>query len=243
MEQRFAGQSVIVSGGSAGFGLGAAQRFAAEGATVWITGRDEARLAAAAAGTALRPVAADACDPVAWERLVAEVVTTTGRLDVLLNNAGAGVMIAPVDEQTPAAIQESITVNLLSAIFGCRAVVPTMKAQRRGTIVNVLSICAREAWPGWSIYSAAKAGLRQFTECLQVELRAHGVRAGSLIPSWGATSFSAASDLPSLSPEVLAQAIQPEEFGALVADICATPPHLTILDATLLPLVQRIEPL
>ncbi len=244
MAARFEGWSVIVTGGSAGYGLGTVRRLAAEGARVWATARGEARLRAAVAdlpGITAWP--ADVTDPAAWDRLVAAVLAATGRLDALVNNAGAGIRIAPLDEQSPETITESLAVNLTGAILGCRAAAPPMKSQGRGTIINVLSICAREAWPGYSVYSAAKAGLLQFTNCLHTELRPHGVRATSLIPSWGATEFAAAAHLPGPDPAVRAASTQPDEFGAIVADLLALPPHLTMLDCTVLPLVQAIEPL
>jgi short-subunit dehydrogenase len=118
-----------------------------------------------------------------------------------------------------------------------------MKRQRSGTIVNVSSVCQRQAWPGWSMYSAAKAGLAQLSNCLYTELRPFGVRVTTVIPSWGATQFLDAANLPGRSPEEDALCIQPEELGDLVVTVCELPAHLALQDLTLWPLIQQVEPL
>lgn len=243
-EGRLAGQIAIVTGGSAGYGLGTVRRLVAEGATVYATARGRGRLEAAVSDLPnVHPMVADVTSAEDWERLVTAVTDSTGRIDILVNNAGAGIRVAPLDEQSVTDIEMSVAVNLVGPMLGCRAVAPRMKARGRGTIINVLSICCRQAWGGWSVYSAAKAGLEQFTRCLHVELRPHGVRVTSLIPSWGNTSFAEALGRPPLEEERARLATQPEEFGRVVTEICALPPHLTVLDLTLLPLVQEIEPL
>ena len=113
-----------------------------------------------------------------------------GPVDAIVNNAGAGVKIAPAAEQTDYEIAASIDVNLTGAIYGCRRAAPLIVKAGGGTIVNISSVCAHQAWPGWSTYSAAKAGLEQFSKCLYLEHREQGLRVTSIAPSWGATSFS-----------------------------------------------------
>ncbi len=210
---------------------------------MWISGRSEADLRQVAAGIGARAVVADVTVGADWDRLLGEVMREAGRLDILVNNAGAGVRIAPAAEQADAEIERSLAVNLTGAILGCRRAAAIMTRQKSGTIVNVSSVCAVEAWPSWSVYSAAKAGLLQFTRCLYTELRPWGARATCLIPSWGATSFLRASGLADFDPETSLRSIQPAEIGRVVVDICLLPPHLTVQEMTLLPLVQQIEPL
>ena len=81
-----------------------------------------------------------------------------------------------------------------------------------GTIINISSVCARQAWAGWSTYSAAKAGLEQFSKCLYLEHREQGLRVTSLAPSWDATKFSEAADLAAQSAEVRKGSIKPKEL-------------------------------
>lgn len=236
--------TAIVTGGAKGFGSGIAEALRRRGADVWITGRDEAALERTADALKVHAVRADVTRGEDWDRLFGEVSEAgRGRIDILVNNAGAGVRIAPVEEMSDEEIQASISVNLVGAILGCRRAAPVMRKQKSGTIINVSSVCARQAWPGWSVYSAAKAGLVQFSNCLYTELREHGVRVTSVIPSWGATGFLTAANLDALDAETRAGCIQPWDMGELVADICALPPHLQIQDVTLWPLVQEVSPL
>ncbi len=233
----------VVTGGSRGYGAGIAESLKKRGADVWITGRDEDALKAAAGRLGVRALRADVTVPADWDRLFDEVLKAAGRLDILVNNAGAGVRVAPVAEQTDDEISRSIAVNLTGAILGCRRAAPLMKKQKSGTIVNISSICATEAWPGWAVYSAAKAGMLQFSKCLYAELREASVRVTSVIPSWGATEFQQASDIAPLSDEQRKRSIQPGDIGELVAHICSLPSHLEVLDMTVLPMIQEIVPL
>jgi NAD(P)-dependent dehydrogenase (short-subunit alcohol dehydrogenase family) len=79
---------------------------------------------------------------------------------------------------------------------------------------------------GLGVYGSAKAGLEKFARSLYLELRPHGVRVTTVVPSWGATGFCEAAQTGPLDREQYGKAIQPAEIGRLVADICALPPHL-----------------
>lgn len=246
METDLKGWVAVVTGGSKGYGAGIAAALKAAGADVWITGRDRAALDAAAARLGVRGFAADATVPADWDRLFADVLNAGGRLDLLVNNAGGGVKIAPLVEQTDDEIARSIAVNLTGPILGCRRAAAIMAKQKSGLIINISSVCARYAWPGWGPYSAAKAGLGQFGHCLYTELRAAGVRVTTVTPSWGATDFLAAAKVvghPAGKLDVRREVMQPEEMGRLVVDICRQPPHLVLPDVVVQPLVQRIEPM
>jgi NADP-dependent 3-hydroxy acid dehydrogenase YdfG len=237
------GRTAIVTGGSRGYGAGIAGALKKAGTEVWITGRNEAALNSMVSTIGVHGFRGDISDTGDWDRLLREVSNHHESIDILVNNAGGGIKIAPLDEQEDAEIEESLLVNLYGAIAGCRRVVPIMKRQASGTIINIASVCAREAWPGWSIYSAAKAGLVQFSRCLYTEVREQGIRVTSVIPSWGATEFLKAANLQEFDPDTAAKAIQPSDLGELVVSICSLPPHLMIEDITLWPLVQKVEPL
>ncbi len=237
------GKVAVVTGGAKGFGAGITAVLRERGARVWITGRDQSALDRIASDLDVRPIRADVTSPQDWDMVCQSVLAESERVDILVNNAGAGVRIAPLDEMTDEEIQQSISVNLTGAILGCRRVTKIMKQAGGGTIINISSVCQRQAWPGFSVYSAAKAGLGQFSNCLYAELREHGVRVTTLIPSWGSTGFAVAAGLPAHSPEDSAKCIQPRELGELVATVCELPSHLEIQDLTLWPLVQKVEPL
>jgi NAD(P)-dependent dehydrogenase (short-subunit alcohol dehydrogenase family) len=240
---QLSGKTAIVTGGAKGFGAGIAAALRKRGARVWITGRDQGALDRAAAEGDVAAIRADVTSAADWDRVCETVLAEAGRIDVLVNNAGAGIRIDPVTEMSDAEIEQSLAVNLTGAILGCRRVARVMKEAKSGTIVNISSVCERYAWPGFAVYSAAKAGLGQFSKCLYAELREHGVRVTTLIPSWGATGFAEAAGLPSRSPQDAARCIQPEELGEMVATICELPEHLEVQDLTLVPTIQKIEPL
>ena len=236
--------NAVVTGGSKGYGAGIAEALKRSGVDVWITGRDEAALRQTADRLGVKAVKADICLSKDWDRVFEKVLATSGgRLDILVNNAGGGIRIAPTAEQTDEEIARSIEVNLTGAIFGCRRAAAVMAKHRSGTIVNISSVCARQAWPGWSVYAAAKAGLVQFSKGLYTELRETGVRVTSVIPSWGATDFLTAANLPGRDTGTDKQCTQPLELGELVVQLCSLPAHLVIQDVTLLPIVQEIMPL
>ena len=235
--------TIIVTGGSRGYGEGIAEALVKAGARVWITGRDATKLTKTAQRIEAKPFVADVADGEAWDRLMSEVLAQTRQLDVLINNAGEGVTIGPASEQTDAAIAQSLASNLTGAMLGCRRAAAIMQKQGSGLIVNIGSACSTHSWPGWSVYSAAKAGLLMFTRCLLTELRPHGVRATSVLPSWGQTEFTDAANLPPRDPAVLAQCISPADMGQLLVEIAQLPAHLVTEEIKLWPMVQPMAQL
>ena len=236
-------QTAIVTGASRGYGKGIAKALIDAGAKVWITGRNAVALENAAEEIAARPFVADVNDGGGWDRLIAEIIEDSGRLDFLINNAGEGVSIAPLTEQSDEAIEKSLATNLTGAILGCRRAASVMAGQQSGLIVNIGSVCAKHAWGQWSVYSASKAGLLQFTRCLLTELRPSGVRGTSVIPSWGQTEFTDSCGLGSRESEILEKCIAPEELGKLIVQIAEQPAHLVTEEVTLWPMVQPISQL
>lgn len=232
----------IVTGGATGYGYGIAQALKARGARVWITGRRADRLEAAAAELGVAALPADVTVPADWDRVLDTVLGAADRVDILINNAGAGINIAPVVEISDEEIAACIAVNLTGVIYGCRRVAPVMQAQGSGTIINISSICDSECWPGFSVYGAAKAGLLAFSQHLYVELREAGVRVTCLTPSWGATEFGVPLGMAPRDEELERKVTQPADLGELVAQVCELPDHLVIPTLTVLPLVQKIIP-
>ena len=204
MEHYVAGRSIVITGGSSGFGLEAARLLLDMGAQVTITGRDAERLARAEAdlgaadlgsGDNLLCVPADARSTADWQRLLATVTERFGGLDVLVCNHGAGVKIAPVEQMSDDEIATVLDINIGSVIKGCREAIGVMKPAGRGHIVTVASACARHSWANWSVYTAAKAGLVGYTKCLHLEMAEWGGKATCFIPGAARTGFCDAAGL------------------------------------------------
>lgn len=238
---KIAGAKVIITGGSDGYGKGIARVFKEAGAAVWITGRNEEKLAGTAAELGVDFLAADVTRAEDWDKLFALVKTP----DILINNAGNGGKIAPVAEQSDMDIINTININLTGVILGCRRAAALMIPRKKGMILNISSVCALYAWPAWSVYTAAKAGLSKFSHGLYTELRPYGIRVSCVTPSWGQTNFNNAANIKGASedPALAAKCTAPEELGRIIAGIVEQPDHLAIPDITIQPMVQDISPM
>jgi len=191
------GKVAIVTGGSRGIGLATAARLLAEGASVVITGLDEARLEEArrtlsGAGRAqprLLATRADMQEKADVERMVASAVEQFGGLDVLVNNAGVG-NFAAVADTTDEQWHRTLGTNLTGVFYACRAAIPAMRSRGGGWIINVSSLAGKNAFPGGGAYCASKAALNAFSEVLMQEVRHDGIRVSYVMPGSVATEFS-----------------------------------------------------
>lgn len=180
---------ILITGGSSGYGKATAKKFADAGCQVIITGRNETALATAAKEIGAVPFCADVTSPDDWKNLRKFVETQYGKIDLLLNNAGGGVAIKNTAEQSVEDINKMVLLNLNGTIYGCREFAPMFLEQKQGTIINISSVCAKQAWPGWSVYAAAKWGVLGFTKGLTTELSPEGIRVTCLVPGAGDTAF------------------------------------------------------
>jgi D-sorbitol dehydrogenase (acceptor) len=179
-QQRFVGQSVLVTGAARGLGLGAAERFVREGARVWLADIDPVVLDAAkqAGGEG---VVLDVTDAAAVDAVVEAILAATGRLDVVLANAGIGGG-GPLTEMTDEAIRHILATNLDSVIYTCRAAARAMKPRRSGVILTTGSVFGRDTPSGSAVYGATKAGVVAITQSLARELAPFNVRVNCISP-------------------------------------------------------------
>ena len=232
------GKKIIITGGSCGYGYGMAKKLKARGAKVWITGRREAELQKAAAELQVDYVVGDVGNGADWDRVFA----AAGGVDVLINNAGAGIKIVPLTEYSDEDIERSITTNLTGALLGCRRAAQLMKEQKSGLIINISSICAHYGWPGFVAYTAAKAGLDMMSRSLYTELRPYHVRVTVVTPSWGNTNWGVAAGGQADTAELNAKKMSPDQMGDLIVNICETPDHLVFPEIMVQPIVQEVIP-
>jgi 3-oxoacyl-[acyl-carrier protein] reductase len=209
---RFRDQVVVVTGAAVGIGATMAGMFAREGARVAVLDIDVPRLDEVARGITAdgAEVLAKRCDvtsPADVGRSVDTVVGRWGRLDVLVNNAGGFYKIASIEEIDHDEWETILRLNLTSVFICSKAVVPIMKRQRRGRIVNMASIAGRTGnIPTAAHYAAAKAGIIGLTRQLAREVATHGILVNAVAPGTTAT------------PRVLA-ARPPEATRALAAAV------------------------
>ncbi|HEY3708338.1 MAG TPA: SDR family NAD(P)-dependent oxidoreductase [Amycolatopsis sp.] len=183
-----AGETVLVTGASSGIGEAAARRFAAAGAHVLLHGRDRARLAALAAETGGTALDADLAEPGAAAGLAERATAVTGRVDVLVNNAGLG-WAGPLPDLSGAELARLVAVNLTAPLELTRALLPGMLARGHGRIVFVTSIAGRTGVAGEAVYAATKSGLDAFADSLRYELHGTGVDVGVVVPGVVRTAF------------------------------------------------------
>lgn len=181
---RFADKVVVVTGAAQGIGAGVATRAAAEGASVVLADRAEfvteiEQAIVAGGGKAVSII----CDLETYEgaaKVMAAAIKAFGRIDVLVNNVGGAIRMRPYAEFEPAQIDAEIRRSLMPALYCCHAVLPSMLAQGRGTIVNVSSNATRgiRRVP----YSAAKGGINGLTQSLAMEYGEAGIRVVATAP-------------------------------------------------------------
>ncbi len=232
---RLAGQVAVVTGAGRGIGRAVAAAFAREGAFVVLAARSAREIASvqrdieAAGGRALA-VATDVRQEPAVAALVSRALAEGGRVDCLVTAAGLAAF-GPVADSKTGDWDQLMAVNLRGAFLCCRAVLPAMTAQRRGTIINIGSVVTSRTLPGCSAYTAAKYGLLGFSRVLAEEMRTHGVRVGVI--SAGATDTALWDAVP--EPPDRALMLKPEQIAEAALLMAALAPGAALEELTLLP--------
>jgi NAD(P)-dependent dehydrogenase (short-subunit alcohol dehydrogenase family) len=185
------GRVWLITGASSGFGRALALAAAAAGDTVVATGRNAAALDEL---TALSPDridarVSDAADVAAAAPLVADVLAEHGRIDVLVNNAGRG-QVGAVEDTTDEELRSLFDLHVLGPAALTRAVLPHMRAQGSGAVVQMSSFGGQVAYPGFGAYCATKFALEGMSEALAAEVAPHGIRVLVVEPGAFRTSFS-----------------------------------------------------
>ncbi len=208
MSPGFTGRTAIVTGGGRGIGAATAAELTRLGARVTVFGRTAGDLEAVVrAGAAALAVPGDVAREEDVARLAEAHQRVLGACDLLVNNAGV-LHRALAEELSPAEWRAQLEVNLTGAFLCARAVIPGMKARRRGRIVNVASISGTIGSERASAYNASKWGLIGLTKCLAEELREHGVQCLAVSPGSVATDMLKKTPFaPVMSPADVAKVI------------------------------------
>jgi NAD(P)-dependent dehydrogenase (short-subunit alcohol dehydrogenase family) len=217
---------VLVTGASSGIGHAVASAFAAKGFEVFGTSRNP-RNTEPIPGVEL--VQLDVTDPESVTAAVSTVVQRAGRIDVLVNNAGFGVLGA-AEESSTAQAQQLFDTNFFGLVRVTREVLPYLRAQRGGRIINIGSVLGFLPAPYGALYSASKHAVEGYSESLDHETREFGVRVSVVEPGYTNTAFEASatdadSPIESYAPvrehvkKILAKSVRAGDDPAVVARV------------------------
>ncbi|HET6573968.1 MAG TPA: SDR family oxidoreductase [Fimbriiglobus sp.] len=239
---KLTGKVAVVTGGGSGVGKAVAALFLREGAKVVIAGRDAEKLERAAgelnAGGSLRFAAADVSDPGQCEALMRTAAGAFGRVDVLVNNAGANLKDRTLRELTPEAWDRMIRANLDGAYYCIRAVLPAMLERKDGVIVNVVSVAGKRANPlGGAAYVAAKFGMGALGLVLSNEEKDSGVRVSNIYPGEIDTPILEHRPSP-VTDAQRALILKPEDVAEAVLFVASLPPRVSVPELVIKPTVQ-----
>ena len=188
MSGRLDGRRALIVGASRGIGRTIAAVFAAEGASLFLVGRSEERLEAAAAEVrvggagAVATLSADIANASSATGAVEKAAVELGGLDVVVNSAAVHNEWGRIGELSVETWDETIAINLSGTFYICRAALPVMVDGGGGTIVNITSVAGHRAWQTVGPYNASKAGVELLTRTIAVEYAADGIRANCIAP-------------------------------------------------------------
>lgn len=182
-----AGKVVLITGASEGIGAACAASFRRRGARLALTARNEANLRAVAGADGLA-IPADLTEPGAPQRIVEQSLSRYGTIDVLINNAGAG-LYQPAHSAPMGQARALFELNFFAPLAMAQLASIPMRKQRSGTVANISSIAGLVTLPWLTLYSASKHALISLTEGLRMELRRDGVHTMTVCPGYVNTRF------------------------------------------------------
>jgi NADP-dependent 3-hydroxy acid dehydrogenase YdfG len=233
-----------ITGGGTGIGLGGATALAKEGWHVVISGRraevlDKVVQDLRKAGGSVEALVLDVTDAAQVEKTAAAILASHGRIDLLVNSAGLNVANRSWADVTNASWDRVVDINLNGLLYCMRAVLPAMRAQREGTIINVASwagrIVSKITGPA---YTATKHAVVALTHSFNQEEFQHGLRACALSPGEVATDIMKQRPVPPTGEE-MARMLQGEDLGRTIAFIATMPPHVCINEVLISPTWNR----
>jgi NAD(P)-dependent dehydrogenase (short-subunit alcohol dehydrogenase family) len=246
-ERQLAGQVALVTGATSGLGRATAIALAQAGSNLALLARGERELGqvaaeAARSGVRALPVAVDLAEAEHVVSAAERVLSELGGVDLLVNS-GATDSPGGVEDLAASDWDRVLAVNLRAPFLLSKAVFPSMRDAGRGTIVNVSSVAGKRGWANASAYCASKFALAGFTQALNAEGKAYGIRAcvvfpGGMATSWGAWSTAERRALRR-QPSPPTRALPPEELAALIVWIAAAPKELVLNEVIATPLEEQ----
>ena len=248
MEDNIKGKLVVITGASSGLGEAAAKHLSALGATVVLGARRAERIEKLArkinanGGKALA-FAVDVTQREQVKKLVDEAVGQFGRVDVILNNAGI-MPLSPMDSLQVDEWDMMIDVNIKGVLNGIAAVLPYMKEQKSGQIINTSSVAGHKVFGGSAVYSATKFAVRALTEGLRMEVKPYNIRTTIVCPGAVKTELLehiTHADVRQANEDYVgAVGISPDSFAHVVAFAISQPEDVDINEIIFRPTSQEL---
>jgi 3-oxoacyl-[acyl-carrier protein] reductase len=208
----------VVTGASKGIGYAIAEALLNAGAKVFICARNKSELRTALENLGAQGrVEGEICDVRSESQvrmMLEECVRLFGAVDVLVNNAGIGIIGKTVEEMTAEEFEQTLQTNLFGVFYACHHAIPLMKKRGGGYIINISSLAGQNAHPKMAAYNASKFGLNGFTEALMQEVRADNIKVTAICPGSVNTFFG--GDQPS---DEKSWQIQPADIAQIVTDL------------------------
>jgi NAD(P)-dependent dehydrogenase (short-subunit alcohol dehydrogenase family) len=231
-------KTIVIIGASRGIGRATALALAGLEAQLVLAARNAEALEGVVSAVRERggQAAAVPCDVTAEphiRRLMETASAISGRIDMLINSAG-GAFVAPFEQLTLADWENTLRTTLTGTFLACKHAAPHMRAG--GLIVNVASVAARQTFPNWSAYAAAKHGVLGFSGAIREELRPRGVRVSVVLPA--ATDTALWDGIPGEWNR--ANMLQPEDVALAIAQLLAQPEYMTTEELTVGHVVGRL---
>lgn len=237
-------KTVLITGATAGFGLAAARRFAAEGWKVIATGRRAERLAALVeelGADVVHPLVFDIRDAAAIDAALADLPEAFGQIDLLINNAGLALGTGPAQEADLGQWQQMVDTNITGLMTITHRMLPRL-IERAGAIINISSVAANYPYRGGNAYGGTKAFVRQFSLGLRSDLHGTGVRVTSIEPGMAETEFTLVrTGGDQDASDSLYQGANPmtaEDIAETLYWVASLPAHLNINTLELMPVSQ-----
>jgi len=235
---------VLITGASSGMGAALAVRMGRDGAKVVLAARREDRLKQVAdqvrdAGGEPLVCVTDVAELVQVQEMVRRTMAAFGRIDVVFNNAGL-MRVAPIEKLSHAEIEQQVRVNVLGAIWVLKEVVPILRKQDSGLIINVSSVLGRKTRANAWVYAGTKWAVTAMNEGLREELVGTKVRVCAIQPGVVDTELFAAFEQHPAKWQNITHMVKPEEVAELLAFIIAQPWHFDINEVLFRPTQQIV---
>jgi NADP-dependent 3-hydroxy acid dehydrogenase YdfG len=245
LAQEIKDKVVVITGASSGLGEATARRLAREGAKLVLGARRLERLRALAEELSLGDEAVVQTDVTDYEqvrRLVDHAVQTHGRVDAIINNAGL-MPLSPLEALKVEDWDRTIDVNLKGVLYGIAAVLPHMKEQQGGHVINVSSVAGHTVNPGGAVYSATKYGVRVISEALRQEVKPYNIRTTVISPGAVATELPGSVTEPDVAEGVNALyesvAVPADSFASMVVFAMSQPEDVDVNEILFRPTAQE----